>query len=631
MNRDTTTANYRSSSINAHKMIGFLSFIFILFSFSTAIHAQRFMENLDRGLVAVETGSNKVFISWRLLGTDPDHIAFNIYRGEAKLNASPVTGATNFTDGEATGQPYAIKAVINGKEQAASAPIVAWKGQYLKVPLQQPQGGSTPDGVDYTYTPNDLSVGDLDGDGSYEIVLKWNPTNAKDNSHNGYTGNVFIDAYRMDGTLLWRIDLGKNIRAGAHYTQFIVYDLDSDGKAEVAFKTADATIDGTGKVIGEADADYRNAQGKVLEGPEFLTVFNGETGAAMATTNYLPGRGNLADWGDDRGNRSDRFLAGVGYFDGERPSLLMARGYYTRSVLVAWDWRNGKLTQRWLFDSDTQGNAEYAGQGNHQLTIADVDGDEKDEIIYGSMAIDNDGKRLYTTGLGHGDAMHVTDMDPDRPGMEIWTCNESPSQYQGNGLWFRDAGTGEKLWGVPATDDVGRALAADIDPRYKGYEMWGSVGGLYRNNGELISRKRPTMNFAVWWDGDLQRELLDGTKVDKWDYKSNTLKNLLSADEAGAEKNNGTKSNPGLSADILGDWREEIILRHKNNKELLIFTTTIPTTHKYYTLMHDPQYRVSIAWQNVAYNQPPHTSYYFGEGMDEPPKPKIVLTDGLGN
>lgn len=601
--------------------------MFLLLCFNSTTHAQRYMENLDRGVVAVKTGSKEVFVSWRLLGTDPDATAFNIYRGEKKINKSPISSTTSFTDNEANGEIYTIQTILNDKEQPSTASAFTWNKQYLSVPLNRPEGGTTPDDVNYTYQPNDISVGDLDGDGSYEIVLKWNPTNAKDNSHEGYTGNVFIDAYKMDGKLLWRIDLGRNIRAGAHYTQFIVYDLDSDGKAEVAIKTADGTVDGNGKVIGDAQADFRDSNGKIMEGSEFLTIFNGETGAAMATTNYLPGRGNVAGWGDSKANRSDRFLAGLGYFDGERPSLLMARGYYTRSVLVAWDWRDGKLTQRWIFDSDTPDNERYAGQGNHQLTVADVDQDGKDEVIYGSMAVDDDGSGLYTTELGHGDAMHVTDMDPDRPGMEIWTCNESPSQYQGNGLWYRDAGTGEKLWGVPATDDVGRALASDIDPRYKGYEMWGSTGGLYKNNGELISKKRPTMNFAVWWDGDLQRELLDGTKVDKWDYENNALKNLLSADAFGAEKNNGTKSNPGISADILGDWREEIILRHENNQELLVFTTTIPSKHRFYTLMHDPQYRISIAWQNVAYNQPPHTSYYLGEGMKNPSKPNIKLTE----
>lgn len=592
----------------------------------TSLHAQRHMENLGRGLIAVRTSSNEVFISWRMLGSDPADVAFNLYRGDTKLNVSPIIKTTTFTDNTSTDNIYKVRPIINGNEQKASAPASVWKNSYKSIPLQRPAGGTTPDGISYTYSPNDLSVGDLDGDGEYEIVVKWNPSNAKDNSHSGYTGNVFIDAYEMDGTNLWRIDMGVNIRAGAHYTQFIVYDLDSDGKAEVAMKTADGTKDGTGVVIGDASADYRNDKGRILDGPEFLTIFNGQTGSAIATTDYLPARGKVESWGDDYGNRVDRFLAGVGYFDGERPSLLMTRGYYTRTVLVAWDWRNGQLTQRWVFDSDESGKA-WAGQGNHNLSIADVDQDGKDEIIFGSMTIDDDGTGLYTSELGHGDAMHVSDLNPDRPGLEIWTAHEESGEYEGNGLWLRDAITGERIFGVPATDDVGRAMAADIDPRYKGYEVWGSSGNLYSITGTEIGTSRPSMNFGNWWDGDLQRELLDGTIISKWNYTAGQQETLLNAGVFGAVRNNGTKANPGLSADILGDWREEVIYSHNNGSELLLFTTTIPTNHRFYTFMHDPQYRLSVAWQNVAYNQPPHTSFYVGKGMTMPPDPSILLVD----
>lgn len=603
-----------------------LSLLLVLLLTVTSLYAQRHMEDLDRGVVAVRTSSSEVFVGWRMLGTDPADIAFNLYRGDTKINDTPITDVTNYTDNTSANETYIVRPVVNGQEQAASAPATVWTNQYKSVPLQQPAGGTTPDGVAYTYRPNDVSVGDLDGDGAYELVLKWDPSNAKDNSQNGYTGNVYIDAYEMDGTQLWRIDLGVNIRAGAHYTQFIVYDLDSDGKAEVAFKTADGTIDGVGTVIGNASADYRNGGGRILYGPEYLTVFNGETGAAMATADYVPPRGKVDDWGDNYGNRVDRFLAGVGYFDGERPSLLFTRGYYTRSVLAAWDWRNGQLTQRWVFDSDEAGSA-WAGQGNHNLSIADVDEDGKDEVVFGSMTIDDNGTGLYTSELGHGDAMHVGDLNPDRSGLEIWTAHEDPSAYDGNGLWLRDAATGEKLWGVPATDDVGRAMAADIDPRYKGYEVWGARGNLYSITGEEIGTAKPSMNFGSWWDGDLQRELLDGTTISKWNYTAGTQETLLDAGMYGAVRNNGTKANPGLSADIFGDWREEAIYSHSNNSELLIFTTTIPTTHRFYTFMHDPQYRVAIAWQNVAYNQPPHTSFYVGEGMETPPTPNIALVE----
>lgn len=588
-------------------------------------HGQIKMEAIGRGVVAVRTSNNHVYIGWRMLNTDPTNIAFNIYRDDTKINTSPIV-YTNITDNNAINSVYTVKPIINGVEQEGES-AQTWNQLFLSIPLQMPEGGTTPSGESYTYSPNDCSVGDLDGDGEYEIIVKWDPSNAKDNSQDGYTGNVYLDAYKMDGTQLWRIDLGKNIRAGAHYTQFIVYDLDSDGKAEVAMKTADGTIDGIGTVIGNAEADYRNTQGRILAGPEFLTIFNGETGAAMTTTNYIPERGNVSDWGDNYGNRVDRFLAGVGYFDGKNPSLLMTRGYYTRSVLVAWDWRNGQLTQRWMFDSDVNGQGNYAGQGNHSLTIGDIDGDGKDEIVYGSMTIDDDGTGLYSTGFGHGDALHMSDMDPDRPGLEVWACHESESAYDGMGLSFRDALTGERLWGVPTTGDIGRAMAADIDPRHKGYELWGSRGGLYNVKGEKISDSRPSINFGIWWDGDLQRELLDGDKIDKWDYNNYTSTRLLTAGNHGAASNNGTKATPGLSADILGDWREEVIFRHTDNDKLLIFTTTIPTTHRMYTLMQDRQYRTAIAWQNVAYNQPPHPSFYLGEDMDLAAVGGIVVGD----
>ncbi len=516
-----------------------------------------------------------------------------------------------------------MRAVINNIEQKDSEKAKTWDQPYLDIPLKAPAGGTTPDGVEYTYNANDCSVGDVDGDGEYEIILKWDPSNAKDNSQKGYTGNVYLDALKMDGTHLWRIDLGKNIRAGAHYTQFMVYDFDSDGKAEIACKTADGTVDGKGKLIGDEKADYRTTTGYVLSGPEFLTIFNGQTGEAMATADYLPARGTVESWGDNYGNRVDRYIAAIAYLDGQRPSIVMGRGYYTRLVRAAWDWRDGKLTSRWVFDSDIN-NKNYEYQGNHQMTVGDVDGDGKDEIFNGSSAIDDDGKGLYENHLGHGDALHMTDMDPDREGQEIWQSHESPSKYGAYGLEFRDAKTGIPLWGVDGENkDVGRALAIDIDPRYKGYECWGAVGNLYDCKGNQISTAKPSMNFAVWWDADLSRELLDGNHIDKWDYLNGKSNRILTTTDYSS--NNGTKSTPNLSADILGDWREEVILRKADNTSLRIFTTTIPATNRIYTLMHDPQYRVAIAWQNSAYNQPPHPSFYLGDGMKTPPKPNIRL------
>jgi len=578
----------------------------------------RQMEFLDRGLVAVKTGTG-VFVSWRLLGTEGSNVSFNVYRDGTKVNASPITNSTNLQDASGTSSSkYTVRAVVGGTEQAASAAASVWGNNYLSVPLSVPAGGTTPDGVAYTYSANDASAGDLDGDGEYELIVKWDPSNSKDNSQSGYTGEVFIDAYKLNGTRLWRISLGKNIRAGAHYTQFMVYDLDGDGKAEVAMKTADGSKDGTGTFIGDASKDYRNSSGYVLSGPEFLTIFNGQTGKALSTVNYEPARGNVSDWGDNYGNRVDRFLAAIAYLDGERPSLVMARGYYTRTVLVAYNWRNGQLTKQWTFDSNTSGNSGYAGQGNHNLSVADVDGDGKDEIIYGAMSVDDNGKGLYTTGLHHGDAMHVSDLDPDRAGLEVFQVHETPSNA---GVEFRDARTGQLIWGIPTTRDVGRGMAADIDPRYKGAEVWAD-GGLYTAKGQKIGTTLPSStNFGIWWDGDLLRELLDSNRIDKWDYANSKTVNLLTA--SGVSSNNGTKSTPNLQADLFGDWREEVVWRTSDSSALRIYTTTAITDKRIYTLMHDPVYRLGIAWQNVAYNQPPHTGFYLGEGMSTPPVPNI--------
>jgi rhamnogalacturonan endolyase len=607
---------------------------------AAAVHAQRVMEALDRGVVGVRDSSGKVFVSWRMLGTDPDDISFNVYRlrgtEKKKLNNAPVKDVTHFIDVDTVTtqkQVYLVAPLKGEKELTAdrSLPLEAGNNPYFSIPLQTPKG----------YTPNDASVGDLDGDGQYEIVIHISGR-GRDNSRAGLTDPPVFHAYKLDGRLLWSINLGINIREGAHYTQFMVYDLDGDGKAEVAMKTADGTIDGVGGVIGDSTKDWRNNRGYILSGPEYLTVFDGLSGKALATTGFIPPRHAKLQpteqelkevWGDGYGNRMDRFLAAVAYLDGKLPSLIMCRGYYTRTVITAWNWREGTLSKVWTFDShdpSRKENLRYAGQGNHNLSIADVDEDGKDEIVYGAMCLDDNGKGLYTTGLGHGDALHVTDLDPSRPGLEVFGIQE---RFDDAGASFRSAATGEVYWkkaSVKAGEDgegPGRGLALDIDPRYPGYESWvagAGITGLFDANGNVIGSRTPSVNMGIYWDGDVLSEILDGTVIDKWDYINGQPLRMLQASQYGCVHNNGSKSNPVLSADILGDWREEVIYRSADNKELRVFTTGIPTGKKFYTLMHDPHYRLSIAWQNVGYNQPPHTGFYMGAGMKPPPKPNII-------
>ncbi|MFG3295816.1 rhamnogalacturonan lyase [Streptomyces sp. NPDC048179] len=580
----------------------------------------RQVEALDRGVASVHTDAGNL-VSWRWLGTDPDDVSFNVYRAGTKVNSTPVTGSTNFFHSGAPAQAdYTVRAIVNGVEQADSVHAIQFRTGYKDVPITPPAGGTTPDGVSYTYEANDASVGDLDGDGRLDFVLKWQPTNAKDNSQSGYTGDTILDGVKLDGTRLWRIDLGRNIRSGAHYTQFQVYDYDGDGKAEVAMKTADGTVDGTGAVIGSASADYRNSSGYILSGPEYLTMFNGQTGKAMGTVDYVPARGTVSSWGDSYGNRVDRFLAGTAYLDGARPSLIMARGYYTRTVIAAWDWRNGAFTRRWTFDTNSSTNTGkgYDGQGNHQLAVADVDGDGKDEIVYGSMAVDDNGYGLWTTKNGHGDALHVGDLDPSRPGLEEFKVDEDSSKPSS---WMADAKTGEILWSTDPNGDNGRGVSGDIWAGSAGAESWSSHADGVRNpQGTIVATRKPSStNFLSWWDGDPVRELLDDTHIDKYGTSADTR--LLTG--SGIHSNNSTKATPSLSGDILGDWREEVVWPTTDNTALRIYSTPYETTTKITTLLHDTQYRTALAWQNTAYNQPPHPSFFIGAGMTTAPRPSV--------
>lgn len=618
----------------------------------TSLTAQKAETLATRGLVAinlagdagaetkVSSADSGVYLSWRLFEEDPEGTTFTVIKnGEVLAEGLTVT---NYLDGEGTSSDtYQVVGSSDETGGITSSQVATWKNQYLEVSLDVPEDQTMPDGTTCSYTANDMSVGDLDGDGQYELVVKWYPSNAQDNSKSGYTGTTILDAYDIDinnGTVtkLWRIDLGINIRSGAHYTQFMVWDLDGDGCAEVTCKTADGTKDGVGTVIGDATADYRNSSGYVLDGPEYFTVFSGKTGEILDTVDYIPTRGNVDAWGDGYGNRVDRFLAGVAYLDGETPSVVACRGYYTRTCVTAYDFVDGKLVERFAFDTDEAGS-QYEAQGNHSLAVADIDGDQKDEIIYGGLVLDHDGTVKYSTGLGHGDAMHVSDWIPSNPGLEIMSVHEhSDATYQ---VEIHDAETGEILTGFFTGVDTGRGMAADINPIYEGAEFWSSIewngteGGLYSSLSSVanlikLSDHTPSVNFSIFWDGDLLSELQDHTfnnsgdnyypvssNITKWDYENNQSITLFESTEA--LTSNGTKGNLGLVADLFGDWREEIIARtnDESNSYIRIYSTTIATDYAVPTLMENHEYRLGVAIQNVGYNQPAHTSYLLSEGV----------------
>jgi rhamnogalacturonan endolyase len=582
------------------------------------------LEDLNRGLAAVPSG-NGVLVSWRLFGYEPPTLGFNVYRDGTKLNESPITDSTNYLDGSGTSaSQYTVRAIVDGAEAADSETASVWQNGYTSIATEPPAGGSNASGA-YTYSSSDASVGDVDGDGQYEIIVKWDPSNARDNSQEGYTGDVYIDAYTLEGERLWRLNLGPNIRAGAHYTQFLVYDLDGDGKAEVMMKTAPGTKDGSGSFLklgpaanDDDSADHRNSDGYVLSGPEYVTVFSGDKGLELATEKFKIDRGTVSAWGDSYGNRVDRFLATIAFVGSDgRPSAIMGRGMYTRTTFTAWNYRDGKLTEAWT--ADHAQNSAFGGKGAHSISVANVDDDQMQEIVNGGATFDHDGKGLCSVSwAGHGDALHVGDLIPSREGLEVFMPFEAASVPM---YAMRDALTCTTVWKSPSNtpadgEGPGRGVAADIDPTREGAEAWTS-GGTFMNGttGQTVNSTPSSVNFLAWWDGDLSRELLNGNSVSQFDSEGEGLT------AQGCSANNGTKSTPSLSGDIIGDWREEVVFRCGNS--IRVYTTSQLTKTRIYTLMHDPQYRVAISWQNVEYNQPPHPSFHIGEGMKAPPAPDI--------
>ena len=564
---------------------------------------------------------------------DAAGLQFDLYRSsgggaEVKLNKEPIDRTSDFLD-------RTVDYTVDNRWtlKATTGEVAIWtrlKGEernpYLSVPVCKPEDGEIA-GESFTYTANDCSVGDLDGDGEYEIILKWSPSNSKRPPQRGFTGNTYLDAYKMDGTRLWRIDLGPNVRSGAATTNFLVFDFDGDGCAEICCKTGDGTVDGLGHRIGDAQADWRTwdkkspTYGKIVNGPEYLTVFEGRTGKELDSKEYIPTRYPLDGWGgvggncgnDNTGGRSDRFTAGVAFLDGKTPSPVMVRGWYGRTVVAAWTFTNGALKHTWTFDSAAPGWETYSGMGNHSVTVADFDGDGCDEICVGAMTVDHDGKGLFTTGLRHGDALHAGRFIPSRQGMQVFGVHENEGDNEivkrTPAVAMFDGATGEIIWQDGLGQDAGRGVAADIDPRYDGAECWCNIGGLRRGDtGEIICNRKPdSCNFTIYWDADPLAELLDHVSISKWNWNAESTDLLLKAE--GVVSNNGTKGNPCLSGDILGDWREEVIWPSEDQTELRIYSTTIPAVDRRATWMNDRQYRLAIAWQNVAYNQPPHPSF----------------------
>lgn len=636
--------------------------LFVSVAFFANANANANANAQHRGLVAVPTSatSSSIMVSWRQFASDPLQVSYDLYRNGVCISKDMVI--TNYLDskGSKTAKYQVIakaSANANANHLDTTEVVTPWSDIYKNIKLQCPAASTS-----FRYFPQEGATGDLNGDGKYEIVVKWSPTNQHDNADDGITGPVYLDAYTLDGEFMWRVELGRNIRAGSHYTQIMVYDFNGDGKAEMIVKTAPGTKDGTGAYVSDAaddetikainnKADYRNDSGRIMSGEELLTVFDGQTGKAIHTIWYNPNRGfgvggsatYSSNWGDSYGNRGERYLACVAYLDGPdaNPSAVMCRGYYTRSYLWAVDFDGKKLSTKWLhgsvstmsvqhtdkdgvkttktYRSNTSGgNKSYTAyaQGNHNLSVADVDGDGCDEIIYGSATIDHDGYLLYTTGLGHGDAMHVGDLLPDHPGIEVFTVHES----EPHGWDVHDGATGEILLRVTGDNDNGRGMAADIDTKNRGYEYWSANSyNVYNSQGKVLSTNRPTYCFRIYWDGDEYDELLDGGKIDK-----NTTR-LFSPGNFGGSAVYGSKASPFLSADLLGDWREEVIYFSKEDSASLnIFTTTTASKYAVPTLMDDHTYRMGVAWENVAYNQPPHIGYYLPDSV----MPKFHTIEG---
>lgn len=636
------------------------------------VHTRQ-MEKLDRGLIAIKTDGG-VYLSWRLFdnednifGSADKNVSFNVYRDGKKI--SEVATKTNYVD-STVGTNYSVAPVINGVEGEKCNPVTAYNNSYFDIPLLKPDDETIYDPSNnklatYSFFPADCSTGDVDGDGEYEIIVKWT-SHERDVGTPAYSGTVHLAAYKLDGTKLWKndIELGKNVYSSAHTLQFLVYDFDGDGKSEVICQTSLGSKDGQGKYVSNAaqtdeeikaitdkensTADYRSSSGVITKGEEFLTVFNGETGAAMDTISLPTTRGseNGVDYGDDFGNRSNRFVSDIAYLDGEKPYAIYLRGYYfgrngkQRTSIAGISWDGTALSPTYRFDTQKgqegyyDGAYQYVGNGNHNCTVADVDNDGKDEFITGALCMevndDNEFRPKWCTYLQHGDALHIGNYDPTHTGFEFFTVHEDSgtNSLSGNditldfGMSVIDAETGNIMFHEGASDDTGRGVMANVGAGGY-YQIWSAKNSARQSNGgtdfttanSLTGRNTPSMNFRIFWDGDLYDNLLNGANITDWNGRN--MSNIFSAGNYDCVSINDTKANPSLQADLFGDWREEVVYPTSDGTALRVFSTTDTTDYKIKTLMQDPVYRSGVAAEQTAYNQPPHVGFYMGKEVFE--------------
>ena len=609
--------------------------MFLGLAMSCVAMAQRTTDVLDRGLVALPSGSGN-FVSWRIMGEEYYDVEYNLYRDGVKLNPVPLK-VSNYTDTKGTAaSKYQVAPVVRGVEQEKCAEVTRWNNGYLDIPMQ-PVINRNGQNVTSNYTLNDVSLADVNGDGISEFIVKRNSNTAKEYSTNKYDFHR-LECYTITGKRLWYIDLGPNMISGPDEQYDIVgYDWDGDGKAEMLLRGADNMIihkaDGETVEIGNMNFDSRNTlqsdanMAYTHTGNEFLLYLNGETAEPYVTMPYpLPrlekGQTDLnAVWGDGYGHRSTKHYFAAPYLDGRRPSIFLGRGAYTIHKMCALDVNpeTHELTQRWRWDDP---GGAWRGQGYHNFGIADVDLDGRDEIVFGSMVIDDNGKGLSTTGLGHGDAQHTGDLDPYRWGLEHFACNEDRPAMN-----YRNATTSKIYYRLVGTGDDGRALCGNFTNSYPGCVGKSASSGVISTVADKVLPGVPgfDLNFRIYWDGDLCEEILNspGTekeaKIDK--MVGNSINRIFTS--SGAKMNNWSKNNPGATGDIIGDWREEMVLRTSDNAKLRIYTTSTPTPYRIYTLWHDHQYRQAMVWQSMGYNQPPHLSYFLGEleGITVAPPP----------